>query len=97
MDLPGTYSLTPKSPEEEISRDFILFESPQKIVVVADATCLMRTSLILFELLEIAENVVLCINLSDSAKRQNIHINTQLLREKLNQKNVYYMNPAMDM
>lgn len=82
-DLPGTYSLTPKSLEEEISEDFIIFEAPEKTVVVADATCLVRTSLILFELLEITENVVLCINLSDSAKRQKIHINTQLLQEKL--------------
>ena len=82
-DLPGTYSLTPKSSEEEISEDFIIFESPSKTVVVADATCLMRTSLILFELLEITDNAVLCINLLDSAKRQKIHIDTKLLSEKL--------------
>lgn len=82
-DLPGTYSLTPKSLEEEISEDFIIFEAPEKTVVVADATCLARTSLILFELLEITESAVLCINLSDSAKRQKIHIDTQLLQEKL--------------
>jgi len=83
-DLPGTYSLMPKSYEEEITEDFLIFASPAKTVVVADATCLIRTSIILFEVLEITKNVVLCINLTDQAKKQGITIDAKLLSTMLN-------------
>ena len=43
VDLPGTYSLFANSPEEEVARDFILFEAPDVTVVVVDATCLEKS------------------------------------------------------
>lgn len=82
-DLPGTYSLMPKSAEEEVSGDFLIFENPRTTVVVADATCLARTSILLFETLEITKNTVLCVNLMDEAKKQDIEIDINLLSEKL--------------
>ena len=41
-DLPGTYSLTANSPEEEIARDFICFENPDAVIITLDATCVER-------------------------------------------------------
>ena len=82
-DLPGTYSLMPKSFEEEVAGDFLIFENPKMTVVVADATCLLRTSMILFEVLEITKNVVLCVNMTDEAKKQKIEIDLKALSETL--------------
>lgn len=82
-DLPGTYSLMPKSAEEEVAGDFLTFENPYKTVVVADATCLLRTSIILFEALEITKNTVLCVNLMDEAQKLDIEIDTLMLSKRL--------------
>jgi ferrous iron transport protein B len=42
VDLPGTYSLTANSEEERITRDFILKERPDVVVMIADASALER-------------------------------------------------------
>ena len=42
IDLPGTYSLLSDSQEEEVARDYICFEDPDVVVVIADATSLER-------------------------------------------------------
>ncbi len=74
VDLPGTYSLTANSPEEEAARNFICFEKPDVTVVVADATCLERNLNLLLQILEITPRVVLCVNLLDEAKKKQIKI-----------------------
>ena len=52
VDLPGTYSLTSYSPEERVSRDFLLHESPSVVVNVANASNLKRHLYLTFQLLE---------------------------------------------
>ena len=82
-DLPGTYSLTPRSSEEEVTLDFLIFENPEKTVVVCSATCLMRNLILLLEAVEITPDTVLCINMMDEAKKQKISIDTKKLEELL--------------
>jgi len=83
VDLPGTYSLLSTSAEEEVARNFILFGQPDVTVIVADATRLERNLNMVVQILEITDRAVLCLNLMDEAKRNNISINVQLLRKKL--------------
>ena len=83
IDLPGTYSLMAHSKEEEIARDFMLFEKPDGVIVVCDASCLERNLNLVLQTLEITKNVVVCVNLLDEAKRHNISINLKKLEKKL--------------
>ena len=75
VDLPGTYSLSANSVEEQVARDFILFGNPRVTVVVVDATCLERNLNLVLQILEITSHVVVCINLMDEAMRKKININ----------------------
>lgn len=83
VDIPGTYSLMAHSTEEEVARDFICFENPDAVVVVCDATCLERNLNLVMQTLEITDNVVVCVNLMDEAKRKNIEINIENLEKQL--------------
>ena len=82
-DLPGTYSLSARSPEEEITRDQICFGGWDKIVMVADATSLERNLPLVLQVLEITEQVILCVNLMDEAVHRGIQIDLKVLSEKL--------------
>ena len=79
VDIPGTYSLMANSVEEEVARDFICFGNPDATIVIVDATCLERNLNLVLQTLEITNNVVVCVNLMDEAKRKGIVINTQKL------------------
>lgn len=83
VDIPGTYSLMAHSAEEEVARDFICFGDPDAVIVVCDATCLERNLNLVLQTLEITENVVVCVNLMDEAKKKNISIDIKGLSEKL--------------
>lgn len=79
IDLPGTYSLLSNSEDEEVARDFILFEKPDVTVVVVDASRLERNLSLVLQILQITSNVVLCLNLMDEAKRHEIEIDYNTL------------------
>ncbi len=83
VDLPGTYSLSSTSEDEEIARDFILFGQPDVTVMVADATRLERNINLILQVLQITDKAVLCVNLLDEAKRNNIEINLNALSRRL--------------
>lgn len=83
VDLPGTYSLSSTSEDEEIARDFILFGQPDVTVMVADATRLERNMNLILQVLQITDKTVLCVNLLDEAKRNNIEINLNALSRRL--------------
>ena len=83
MDLPGTYSLSANSVEEEIARDFICFGNPDTTVIVTDATCLERNLFLVLHTLEITDRVVLCVNLLDEADRKKIHVDIEELQSQL--------------
>ena len=83
VDLPGTYSIMSNSVEEEIARNYICFEKPDCVVVVVDATCLERSLNLVFQILEITQNIVVCVNLLDEAEKKGISINLDKLEEQL--------------
>lgn len=83
VDLPGTYSLLSNSEEEEIARDYICFNDPDIVVVVADATSLERNLNLFIQISEITEKAILCVNLIDEAEKNNIKIDLDLLSKEL--------------
>lgn len=83
IDLPGTYSLFALSQEEIVARDFICFGDVDAVIVVCDATCLERNLNLVFQVLELTDKVVLCINLIDEAEKKSIEIDRQKLENLL--------------
>ncbi len=83
VDLPGTYSLMAHSKEEEIARDFLCFGHPDAVVVVCDATCLQRNLNLVLQTLEITDQVLVCVNLLDEAKKKQIQLDLAALEQQL--------------
>lgn len=83
IDLPGTYSLFSNSTDEEVARNYIVFEKPDVTLVVLDATSLERNFNLALQVLEMTTNVIICINLIDEAEKQGIKINEKLLTKRL--------------
>ena len=71
------------SEEEEIARDYICFGNPDATVIILDATCLERNLNLVYQIMEITPNIVVCVNLLDEAKKKGIHIDLKKLEEKL--------------
>ncbi|MFC5774816.1 FeoB small GTPase domain-containing protein [Ectobacillus antri] len=83
IDLPGTYSLYSNSTDEEVARDYIIFDKPDVTVVVIDATSMERNLNLALQVMEMTEKVVVCINLIDEAKKKGITIDENKLARKL--------------
>lgn len=83
IDLPGTYSLFSNSADEEVARDYIIFEKPDVTMVVVDATSLERNMNLALQVLEMTERVILCINLIDEASRLGIMIDDDKIASSL--------------
>ncbi|MDD3902604.1 MAG: ferrous iron transport protein B [Sphaerochaeta sp.] len=79
LDLPGVYSLSPYSPEEKLSRRYILDEQPDLIVDVIDATNLERSLYLTSQLAELGRSVLLVLNMQDLLEREGIVIDTKRL------------------
>ncbi|MDR1404440.1 MAG: ferrous iron transport protein B [Candidatus Methanoplasma sp.] len=83
VDLPGIYSLSPYSPEEIISRDFLLNDQPDAVINIVDATNLERNLYLTTQILEIGIPTVIALNMMDVVKKENIQIDTEKLSEAL--------------
>ena len=83
IDLPGIYSLSPYSPEEVVSRNYILNEKPDVVVNILDVTNLERNLYLTLQLMETDVPVVLALNMMDIARRDGYIIDTKLLKENL--------------
>ena len=83
IDLPGIYSLSPYTPEEVISRNYILEEKPDCIINIVDATNLERNLYLTTQLLEINVPVIIALNMMDEIRNQGGSINAKLLEEKI--------------
>lgn len=81
-DLPGIYSLSPYSPEEVISRNFILHEKPDVVISVVDATNLERNLYMTTQLLEMDVKVVIALNMIDAVNDNNQTIDSKLLEKE---------------
>lgn len=82
-DLPGCYSLSAHSAEEEISREVLCSGDYDRVVVVCDATCLERNLHLVLQILEITSRVILCVNLLDEAEKKKVHIDLERLQTLL--------------
>jgi ferrous iron transport protein B len=87
-DLPGTYSLTPTSPDEEVTRKVILGEfpgepAPQVLVVVLDASNLEQHLVFAQEVIALGRPVVVALNMIDLAERDGLVLDPMALQEAL--------------
>lgn len=85
-DLPGIYSLSPYSVEEEVSRKFIFEENPDVIINIVDSTSLERSLYLTTQLLELDCNVIIALNMADILEKKGIHIDINLLEKLLGAK-----------
>ena len=83
VDLPGTYSLTSYTMEEQVSRQFILSDDVDVIIDVADASALERNLYLTLQLLELGKPVVLALNMMDIVEKRGMEIDTHRLPEML--------------
>ena len=83
IDLPGIYSLSSFSQEEDIARDYILNEKPDVIINVVDATALERNLYFTLQLLEMERPIVIALNQMDLARTKGIDINIEEMQEIL--------------
>jgi len=82
-DLPGIYSLSPYSPEELVSRDFVLKEKPKGIINVLDATSIERGLYLTMQLLELNIPMVLALNMMDEFDSNGGYIDINGLEQAL--------------
>lgn len=88
VDLPGTYSLRGRSPDEEITRDFVLGKAsgetvPDLVLCVADSTNLRLTIRLLLELKRTGRPMILVLNMFDIASRRGITVDVERLAKEL--------------
>lgn len=83
VDLPGTYSLTSYTMEEQVSRQFILSSEVDVIIDVVDASSLERNLYLTLQLLELGKPVVLALNMMDIVEKRGMEIDTHRLPEML--------------
>ena len=83
VDLPGTYSLTSYTMEEQVSRQYILSDEVDVIVDVADASSLERNLYLTLQLLELGKPVVLALNMMDIVEKRGMEIDLHRLPEML--------------
>ena len=83
IDLPGIYSLSPYTPEEVISRNYVLDEKPDCIINVVDATNLERNLYLTTQLMEIDVPLVIALNMMDVVKKNGDKIDEKTLEKKL--------------
>jgi len=82
-DLPGIYSFSALSPDEEVARKHILFDTPDVVVNVIDASNLERNLYLTTQLLEMDVPVVVALNMMDMAKQRGIRIEVEHLEKHL--------------
>jgi ferrous iron transport protein B len=88
VDLPGTYSLRGRSPDEEITRDFVLGRAagerlPDLVLCVADSTNLRLTIRLVLELKRTGRPLMLVLNMFDIATRRGVSVDVTRLSEML--------------
>ena len=84
VDLPGTYSLTANSAEEQIARDYLVKEKPYMVVAVLNAASLERNLYLVAELIELAPRLIIALNMTDVAQQQGMKIDARALESALN-------------
>lgn len=85
-DLPGIYSLSPYSLEEDVSRKYIFEENPDVIINIVDATSLERSLYLTTQLMELNTKIIVALNMADILEKKGLSIDEKALEEKLGTK-----------
>lgn len=83
VDLPGIYSLSPYTAEEEVSRKYVFEEKPDLIINIVDATSIERSLYLTTQLLELDCKVILALNMADMLEKKGIIIDVDKLSNLL--------------
>lgn len=83
VDLPGIYSLSPYTPEEVISRNYILEEKPDCVINIVDATNLERNLYLTTQIMEIDVPMIIALNMIDVVEKSGDKIDAKSLEEKI--------------
>jgi ferrous iron transport protein B len=83
IDLPGTYSLSAFSPDEEVTRDYIVLDKPDVVVNVVDVNNLERNLYLTMQILETGSPLILVLNMHDVAERKGTAVDSQKLSQLL--------------
>lgn len=83
VDLPGIYSLSPYTPEEVISRNFIINEKPDCVINIVDATNIERNLYLTTQLMEIDVPIVIALNMMDTVQKNGDKLNAKELEKKI--------------
>ncbi|BAK45314.1 ferrous iron transporter B [Eggerthella sp. YY7918] len=82
-DLPGVYSLSPYSPEEMVTRDYLLNERPDAVINLVDATNLERNLYLTTQILDLGLPVVVALNMMDLVQKNGDRIDARKLSQHL--------------
>ncbi|MCL6631951.1 MAG: ferrous iron transport protein B [Alicyclobacillus herbarius] len=83
VDLPGTYALTAYARDELVTRNFLLYEPYDAVLVVVNAASLERNLFLALEVLELTRRVVVALNMVDAAQDQGILVDAEALSRRL--------------
>jgi ferrous iron transport protein B len=87
IDLPGIYSLYPRSLDEQIVSEYLLYhkspECPDKVVVIVDATNLKRSLLLVTQIIDVGLPTILVLNMMDLVAKAGISYNLKALADEL--------------
>ena len=77
VDLPGIYSLSPYSPEEIVSRDYLLYDNPDLVVNIVDATNMERNLYLTSQILDMGIPTVIALNMMDAVEKEGTEIDIE--------------------
>ena len=83
VDLPGIYSLSPYTIEEDVSRKFVLEDKPEVIINIIDATSIERSLYLTTQLMELDSNVIIALNMADRLEKKGINIDIEKMSKEL--------------
>jgi ferrous iron transport protein B len=88
IDLPGTYSLVSRSPDEQVAMEVLRglrpdTKTPDVVVVVVDASNLQRNLYLVSQLMELGRPLVVALNMMDIALRRGLHVSPENLQKEL--------------
>src|SRR5947209_7496092 len=88
IDLPGTYSLISRSPDEQVAMEVLRglrkdTQTPDVVIVVVDASNLQRNLYLVSQLIELGRPMVVALNMTDVAERRGIRLDVAALEKEL--------------
>ena len=83
VDLPGIYSMSPYSPEERVSREFLINDRPDAVINIVDATNLERNLFLTMQVLDTGIPTVVALNMMDALEKRGDTVDVSVLSQRL--------------